>query len=237
MRILLTGATGVIGRRLIPLLKAAGHEVTAVSRSSAGAERIRRQGATPINLDLFDQSAVRRVVAGHDALINMATHIPSSQWQIFLPWAWQENDRLRREASAILVDACIANGVSRFVQESFAPVYPDCGDRWIEESTPIQPVRYNRSVADAEASANRFAAEGTAVILRFGGFYGPDADQTGIMVMQSIKRMGPAAGPGQRVHLLGIARRCCVRSRCRTGTSLRRIQRRRRRSCHTPGIL
>ena len=62
---------------------------------------------------------------------------------MFLPWAWRENDRLRRVASATLVDAAISVGVMRFVQESFAPVYPDCGDRWIDETERIAPVRYN----------------------------------------------------------------------------------------------
>jgi nucleoside-diphosphate-sugar epimerase len=69
------------------------------------------------------------------------------------------------------------------IQESFAPVYPDCGDRWIDEQTPLSPIRYNRTVGDAEASAARFQATGrTAVILRFGGFYGSDAWQTREMI-------------------------------------------------------
>jgi nucleoside-diphosphate-sugar epimerase len=97
----------------------------------------------------------------------------------FLPGAWRENDRLRRDASAILTHAATATGVNRFIQESFAPVYPDRGDEWIDETTPIAPVRYNRSVADAEAANTGFAASGrTGVILRFAAFYGPDAFQT-----------------------------------------------------------
>ena len=88
MNILVTGATGVVGRRLVPLLRDAGHAVTAVARSSAGREQISKHGATAIELDLFDPAAVRRAVAGHDAVVNLATHIPPPS-RIFLPWAWR----------------------------------------------------------------------------------------------------------------------------------------------------
>jgi nucleoside-diphosphate-sugar epimerase len=195
MNILLTGATGVVGRRLVPLLRNAGHTVTAVARSSAGKELVTRHGATAIEFDLFDPGAVRRAVEHHDAVVNLATHIPPPS-RILLPWAWRENDRLRREASAIVADACISASVPRLVQESFAPVYPDRGDRWIDETTTIEPVKYNRTIADAEASVDRFSRSGrTGVTLRFGGFYGPDAAQT-IEMIKFIKRgWAPLPGP------------------------------------------
>jgi nucleoside-diphosphate-sugar epimerase len=114
---------------------------------------------------------------------------------MFLPWGWRENDRLRRRGSATLVDAALAAGVRHFVQESFAPVYPDCGDRWIDETVPTEPVRYNRTVADAEASATRFSERGgRGVVLRFGAFYGPDAFQT-VAMTQAVRR-GWAPMPG-----------------------------------------
>jgi nucleoside-diphosphate-sugar epimerase len=177
-RIFITGATGVVGRRLVPALVDTGHTVTAVARSPQKAAAIMRAGAAPVVVDLFARDVVRRAVAGHDIIINLATHIPPSSAAALLPGAWEENDRIRRDASAILVEAALSAGVGRFVQESFAPVYPDRGDAWIDESTPIDPVRYNRTVADAEAAATRFAERGGAgVVLRFGAFYGPDAFQ------------------------------------------------------------
>ena len=176
MRIFVTGASGVIGRRVVPLLVDAGHQVTAVGRSPDKLAALAKVGAETATLDLLDAKAARQAMAGHDAVINLATHMPSSMARMMLPWAWRENDHVRRQGSAILVDAAIDAGVGRFIQESFAPAYPDCGEAWIGETTLLAPVRYNRSILDAEASAARFAASRDAgVIVRFAAFYGPDA--------------------------------------------------------------
>ena len=175
-KIFLTGATGVIGRRAIPMLTSGGSQVTAAVRSPDGAALVERHHARPVLLDLFDPVAVRRAVDGHDVVVNLATHMPASSWKMFLPGAWRENDRIRRDASRLLVDAAIAGGATRFVQESFALAYPDRGDEWVDESTPLQPVRYNRTLLDAERAAERFGSHrGGAVVLRFAALYGPDA--------------------------------------------------------------
>lgn len=194
MRIFIAGATGVIGRRVVPLLVAAGHRVTAVGRTPEKRAALERMGAAAVGVDLFDPDAVRRAVAGHEVVINVATHIPPNS-RIFLPGAWRENDRVRRVAAANLAEAALAGGAERFIQESFAPVYPDRGDAWIDEATPIQPVRYNRTVIDAERAAERFSAGGrTGIVLRFAGFYGPDAAH--VVDMIKFVRKGWAPIPG-----------------------------------------
>src|SRR5262245_17489524 len=104
MKVFLTGATGVIGRRAVPLLISAGHAVTAVARSPERAAELARSGASPVQIDLFDAAAVRAAVAGHEAVVNLATHIPSNS-RMMLPGAWRENDRIRSEASASLSEA------------------------------------------------------------------------------------------------------------------------------------
>jgi nucleoside-diphosphate-sugar epimerase len=178
MKVFVTGATGVIGRRAVPLLVAAGHAVTAVERSCVGAAHIAHVGAQPIELDLFDARAVRAAVAGHEAVINLATHMPETTLKMLLPGAWSENDRLRREGARNIAEAALAGGAKRLIQESFAPVYPDRGERWIDERVPIAPERYNRTVADAEGAAERFTQAGrSGIVLRFAAFYGPDAMQ------------------------------------------------------------
>ena len=92
MRLLVTGGTGVLGRALRPLAEAAGHEF-----AMPGHEE----------LDLFDPSAVADAMRDVDGVLHLATRIRSLE-QISDPDAWRENDRLRADASRILVDAAIA---------------------------------------------------------------------------------------------------------------------------------
>ena len=174
-RILLTGATGVVGRRVLPLLVSAGHPVTAVARTPQQQELLRAVGATPVSMNVLDPASVRSAVAGHDADINLATHMPSSTFRMFLRRSWRENDRLRRDGSAILASAAASAGVHHFIQESFAPIHRDGGPDWIDERWPVKTAAYNRTVLDAEASAERFGrGGGRGLALRFAWFYGPD---------------------------------------------------------------
>ena len=176
MRIFVTGATGVLGRRAIPALLAAGHSVTGVSRSSERLAPLARLGMIPATIDLFDAARIRQAMVGHDVVINLATHVPGGI-RMFVPGAWNSMDRVRRDGSALLADAAIATGVTRFVQESFAPIYPDSGDQWITEATLPKPARYNRSVLAAEESAARVGRTGaTAVVLRFALLYNSSRD-------------------------------------------------------------
>src|SRR3954466_1026521 len=107
MRIFVAGATGVVGRRLIPLLVASGAQVTGVARSARKAAQLKRQGATPVTVSLFDPAAIESAVAGHDVVINIATKIPSGM-RVFAPGAFKENIRIRQEASQNLASAAIA---------------------------------------------------------------------------------------------------------------------------------
>jgi 2-alkyl-3-oxoalkanoate reductase len=175
MKIFLTGATGVIGGRALPLLIQAGHTVTAAGRSPEKRRALERAGAHGVDVDILDAGSVRRAIAGHDAIVNLATHMPSSAKKMMLPWAWRENDRIRRIGSATIVQAALSEGIRRIVQESFAPIYIDRGDEWIDEATPVRPAPYNRSTLDAERSIERFNdSGGIGVVLRFAALYGPD---------------------------------------------------------------
>lgn len=194
MKIFIAGATGVVGRRAVPWLVAAGHEVTAVARTPEKRQVLAQQGAAAVETDLFDAAAVRAAVVGREVVINLATSIPPSS-RAFLPGAWRENDRVRRVVSRNLADAVIASGAARFIQESFAPIYPDCGDEWIGEATPVRPARYSRSVLDAEAAAERFTQGGrTGVVLRFALFHGPDSGFTRDTIRYVRKGWAPALG-------------------------------------------
>ena len=194
MKVFVAGATGVVGRRLVPLLVDSGATVTAVARSDLKAAQLKKQGAAPVRVDLFDPAAVDAAVRGHDVVINMATKIPSGL-RILMPGAFAENIRIRSEASQNLALAAINTRARTFIQESFAPTYPDRGDEWIDESVQIQPTSYVRSVLDAESAAQEFTKSGgTGVVLRFSMFYGPDSSQTLDMVKSVRRGLAPAFG-------------------------------------------
>lgn len=195
MRVLVFGATGVVGRRAVPLMVASGHEVTAAGRNPAQRSVLERAGATVVDVDLLDRAAVGRAVAGQDAVVNLATHMPPSSFRAMLPGAFRENDRIRRDGSAIIAEAAAAAGARRYVQESFAPVYVDGGDRWLDERAPQRPARYNRTVLNAEHSVESFGRGGGEwIVLRFAGFYGPDSKY--LHEILKLARGGWGALPG-----------------------------------------
>jgi len=157
MRILVTGAGGVLGRATVPLLRGAGHEVAAPDRRE---------------LDLFDPVAIAAAVGESEAVLHLATRIPPRE-EMDRPGAWHENDRLRRDASRHLVDAALAASTQAYVFPSVTFLYP----RRVEadEATPVGPVpAMLRSALAGEAEAARFAAAGRAgVVLRLGLLDGP----------------------------------------------------------------
>jgi nucleoside-diphosphate-sugar epimerase len=157
MRLLITGGTGVLGRALRPLAEAADHEL-----ATPGHEE----------LDLFDPSAVADAVRDVDGVMHLATRIRSLE-QISDRDAWRENDRLRADASRILVDAAIAAGATVYVQPTVTFVYPPDGPA--SEDTPVREVLpILQSALAAEEQAGRFArAGGRGVVLRFGLLDGP----------------------------------------------------------------
>ena len=158
VRLLVTGGTGVLGRAFLPLAEAEGHQVSAPGRTG---------------LDLFDPAAVSAAMGGVDAVLHLATRIQPLE-KMRQPEAWRENDRLRAEASAILVGAALAAEVKAYIQPTVTFVYPD--GRPASEQTPVRqdvPVIL-RSALAAEEQAARFAAAGRhGVVLRLGLLDGP----------------------------------------------------------------
>jgi nucleoside-diphosphate-sugar epimerase len=175
MRVFVAGETGAVGSYAVPALVAAGHTVTALARTPQKAAVLAEQGAEPAMVSIVDTTALTEVFAGHDAVVNLATAIPSVS-RFMSASAWRENDRIRTKGSAAVVEASIAAGVDRVVQESVSMVYPDRGSQWIDERVPPDHYPLARANLAAEASANRFSdAGGTGIVLRFGWFYGPGA--------------------------------------------------------------
>ena len=157
MRLLVTGGTGVLGRALRPVAEDAGHELALPEHEE---------------LDLFDHFAVAEAMRDVNGVLHLATRIRSLH-QISDPDAWRENDRLRADASRILVDAAIAAGAEVYVQPTVTFVYPPTGPA--SEDTPVRDVLpILRSALAAEQQTERFArAGGRGVVLRFGLLDGP----------------------------------------------------------------
>jgi UDP-glucose 4-epimerase len=190
--IVITGATGVVGRRAVRDLRAAGHQVTGITRSARGRLLLQRLGARPVEADVFDQAALTAAFAGAGAVVNLLTHIPGAD-RMTAPGAWDENDRLRRDASAAIARAAQAAGAPRLVQESLAFVYADGGDAWLDEDAPVAGGGTTSTAVTAEANATGLFG-GDTVVLRFGLFLGPGSSLTEANVEDARAGISPAVG-------------------------------------------
>lgn len=169
VRVFVAGATGVIGRRVVPLLIAEGHDVTALVRTSEAAAAAGAAGATPAQADVYDAAALERVVAAAEPelVMHQLTDLRSG--------TGAANAEIRTRGSRNLVDAAIAAGARRIVAQSLAWAY-EPGDTPAAEST-----RLDLGAAEPRGATVRGVAALEAavrdvpewVVLRYGLFYGP----------------------------------------------------------------
>ena len=199
MNVFVAGATGALGFPTVQALLAAGHRVRGTARGAEKAARLRAVGAEPVTVDLFDGRALAETVAGSEAVLHLATKIPPPS----RPWVLSrrfrlENDRLRNEASALLVNAALAAQARVYVQESITFPYADAGEEWIDEEAKLQPTPLLLSALDAERETQRFTESGgRGISLRFAGFYGPYVRSTHESVRLARYRLFPIFGTGE----------------------------------------
>ena len=222
MRVFVTGGTGAIGSRAVPALINAGHTVSALARNEAKAGVLRGQGAAPMLVSLFDRDGLTAAFSGHDAVVNLASALPSPQRFVFKS-AWTECQRIRTEGSAAVTDAARAAAVSRVVQESVAMIYRDGADRSIGEDWPTDRYPIAAGNHAAEVNARRFGdAGGTAVVLRFGIFYGRGAAHSQQIMAMARRHIGSRAGRGDAyvssIHLADAANAVVAALECAGGT-------------------
>lgn len=222
MKVFVTGGTGAIGGYTVPALIAAGHTVTALTRSPQKSALVRAQGAQPAEISLFDRAQLRDAFRGHDAVVNLASALPSAEKFMFAS-AWRECQRIRTEGSASVVDAALDAGVPRLLQESVVMICRDNGAEWVDEDSPVDhfPVAVGNHAA--EANARRFGREHAAgVVLRFGIFYGPGAAHSEQIMRMARHHIGFRAGrPGayvSSIHLADAAAAVVAALDCPTGT-------------------
>ena len=205
MKVFVAGGTGAIGGHAVPALIAAGHTVTALARSPGKAAELRDRGAEPVRVSIFDPAALTEAMAGHDAVVNLASAIPPMT-RFMRAGAWRDDHRVRTDGSAALVDAALAAGVDRVVQESVSMLYQDRGEEWIDETVPTDRYPMAWGNLAAEANTQRFRdAGGTGVVLRFGWFYGPGAAHSERFLALARRhicvQMGRADGYVSSIHM------------------------------------
>jgi len=198
MRVMVVGASGAVGTRLVPQLTNGGHEVIGTCRSPANAERVRALGAQPVVLDLLDRGAVRQAVrqARPDAIIHEATALSGRSFSRKLDRTFADTNRLRTEGTDSLLDAAREAEVRRFIAQSFAPYrYARQGGMVKTEDDPLDssPPAGAQQTNAAMAYLDETVAGAGGIALRYGGFYGNAGDQLVTMVR---KRRFPIIGDG-----------------------------------------
>jgi nucleoside-diphosphate-sugar epimerase len=171
MRIFLAGAGGAIGRRLTPLLCAAGHIVIGTTRSPDKAQAVAALGAEPVVVDVFEAPALERAVkaAAPDIVMHQLTDLPFAPGTPQYADGLARNARLRIEGTRNLAAAARAAGVSRLIAQSIAFVYAP-GDGLRVESDPLDATA---SVAAVKVLEETTLAMPEGIVLRYGYLYGP----------------------------------------------------------------
>ena len=172
MRVLVAGASGVIGRQLVPFLAAAGHEVVGLSRSPAGVA-----GFSWLAADALDRPGLAHAVraAAPDAVVNLLTAIPAEVDPRHLARDFALTNRLRTEGTRNLYDAAHAAGAERIVAEGVAYAYDPSGDAIKNEDDPLwqRPPGQFVPVLDALREMEGLTVGAGGLVLRLGHLYGP----------------------------------------------------------------
>jgi nucleoside-diphosphate-sugar epimerase len=198
MRVIVVGASGAIGTRLVPQLIDRGHEVIGTATSPERAKRVSALGAEAIVLDLLDARAVREAVlaAEPEAIVHQATALANLSDFKHFDRSFAQTNRLRTEGTDSLLAAAREAGVRQFVAQSYASArYAREGGPVKTEDDPLDPnpVEAARESWGAMAYLDRVVPEAGGIALRYGVFYGETDDK---LVEAVRKRMWPIVGDG-----------------------------------------
>src|SRR5271166_4868625 len=178
MRVFLAGASGAIGRRLVPLLLRAGHEVTGTTRSVETARELQQKGITPAVLDVFDRQAVIDAIraAQPQIIVHQLTDLPRQFDQARLLASYAKNARVRTEGTRNLLAAARIASVRRFVAQSIAFAYAAGGEPHSETDSlnlndPTRAVTVKGAMDMEQQILGEPGLE--AIVLRYGLLYGP----------------------------------------------------------------
>lgn len=217
MRIFIAGATGALGRQLLPRLAERGHDVTGMTRSPQKQDLVRELGARPVVADALDPESVARAVAEADpeVIVHQLTAIPAVLDMRHFERGFAQTNRLRTEGTDHLLSAARAVDARRFVAQSFAPaVFARTGAPVKSEEDPVDehPPAQMRTTVAAIRHLER-AVTGAdwveGVVLRYGGFYGPGTSMgngPGGVMLEAIRErkvplVGEAGGVWSFIHI------------------------------------
>jgi nucleoside-diphosphate-sugar epimerase len=205
MKVFVAGATGAIGKPLLPRLVAAGHQVTGTTRSEGKVEGILASGATPVVLDALDLDALRAAVgeAQPDAVVNLLTALPD-ELDFRDPESLAPTNALRSEVGPALAGIAAESGVKRLITESVAFFYAPIGDMVKSEEAPLMELPPTSPMAGGTLALRQLESSTLetpgieGVVLRYGYLYGPGTyySSDGSSAEQVRKRRFPIVGKG-----------------------------------------
>ena len=198
MRVLVIGASGAIGIRIVSQLREREYQVTGSCHSPQKTTQVRAAGADPIVLDALDGEAVRAAVAAArpEAIVYQATALANAGFTRSLDKSFGPTNRLRTEGTDNVVAAAREAGVRRLVAQSFAPYrYARSGGPVKTEEDPLDtaPPASARQTFAAMNHLDEAVTAAGGVALRYGGFYGAANDG---LVKPVRRRMMPVIGDG-----------------------------------------
>ncbi len=209
MKVFVAGATGAIGRELIPLLVACGHEVVGTTRSPEKTSAVRAMGAEPVVMDALHPEAVQNAVtrAKPEAVVHQATALTGVFSLKHFSRTFEQTNRLRTLGTDNLVVAARAAGARRIVAQGFAGwPYASGGQALRTEEDPFEPSPPEEMRSTVQAlqhlETSVFGAEDLeGIVLRYGGFYGPGTSlgEGEAMIEGVRKRRLPVVGDGAGV--------------------------------------
>jgi nucleoside-diphosphate-sugar epimerase len=205
MRVFVTGATGALGRHLVPGLVAAGHEVTATTRTPGKVARLRAVGAEPVVLDGLDREAVIAAVraAAPEVIVHQMTALADMRSFRNPDKAFAATNELRTRGTDNLLAAAARTGTRRVIAQGYAGPGPDkpSGGALKTEEDPLDwrsirsAVQMPAAIKYVDKTVPLEAPEG--IVLRYGAFYGPGASD--VLLEMLRKRQVPVVGGGTGV--------------------------------------
>ncbi|HEY5835065.1 NAD-dependent epimerase/dehydratase family protein [Streptomyces sp.] len=202
MRVLVAGGSGVIGRKLLPLLTSVGHDVVVIARSGKRVVRLESTGAKIVIADALDRDAVLRAVdeAGPDAIVNMLTAIPSELNPRRLAKEFEQTNLLRTVGTRNLIEAGERSGVRQVISQGLAYAYEPDGSGLANEDTSFwtRPPKQFVPVLAALKELEQRTQAASGLVLRFGHLYGPGSiyASDGSFVQQVKAGKVPLVGGG-----------------------------------------